>query len=205
MTRIRVWDPLVRVFHWSLVAGFALAWATGEEFESLHEWAGYAVGALIALRVVWGFVGTRYARFSQFVPGLATLRGYLGDTVKGREARYIGHNPAGAVMILGLLAVLSGTALTGWLMADPARQALLPTLPQIVAPAFADDDGDEGDRARGGEDALEEVHEALATVMLVLVALHIGGVVLSSVRHRENLVRAMVTGDKRAPEAGDIV
>ncbi|MGE4411191.1 MAG: cytochrome b/b6 domain-containing protein [Sphingobium sp.] len=110
----------------------------------------------------------------------------------------MGHNPAGAAMLMALLVTLSGTAFTGWLMAEPARVAMLPNLPQIVAPAWTDDDG--GER---GEEAVEELHEVLANLML-LAALHVGGVVLTSIRHGENLARAMVTGDKRALGPGDI-
>ena len=107
-------------------------------------------------------------------------------------------------MIVAILFTLSGTAFTGWLMEESARTAMLSGLPQIVAQAQADDDGDEypgGDEAEG---PLKEVHETLANVMLLLVALHVGGVVLASLRHQENLARAMLTGDKRAPEPGDI-
>ena len=199
---VRVWDPAVRLFHWSLVAAFATAWLSADEVQPVHEIAGYTVAALVAFRLVWGVVGGRYARFAQFVTGPGAALAYLGQVVRGSERRHIGHNPAGAAMILALLATLSGTALTGWLMAEPDRLTLLPDLPAIVAPAWADDDGDDGDR-KGGE-ALEEVHEVLANLMLVLVALHVGGVVLTSVRHRENLARAMVTGDKRPPGPDDI-
>lgn len=118
---------------------------------------------------------------------------------RGRERRYLGHNPAGAAMIVALLVTLSGTAFTGWLMEDEARLAMLPSLPAIVAPAWADDDGDEREYGAPGEaeGPLKEVHETLANLMLLLAALHVGGVVLASFRHHENLARAMVTGDKR--------
>ena len=201
---IRVWDPLVRVFHWGLVAAVALAWVTAEELQPVHEVAGYVVAGLVALRLVWGLVGGRYARFSRFIKGPRDTLSYLGDMVRGRERRYLGHNPAGAAMIVALLAALSGTALTGWLMAEPARMAMLPDMPQIVAPAWADDDGEHGEYGERGEGALEEVHETFANLMLLLIALHVGGVILASVRHRENLARAMVTGDKRAPGPDDI-
>ncbi|NKX44057.1 cytochrome B [Roseibacterium sp. KMU-115] len=206
---IRVWDPLVRVFHWGLVAAFAVAWVSAEEMQPLHEVAGYAVAALVAFRVVWGLVGSRYARFAQFLRGPRATLSYLGDMAHGRERRYLGHNPAGAAMIVALLVTLSGTALTGWLMAEPDRVALLPALPQIVTPAFADEDGDEehGEREGAGvmgEEGLEELHETFANLMLLLIVLHVGGVVLASIRHHENLPRAMVTGDKRAPGPGDI-
>ena len=205
MANVRVWDPLVRVFHWGLVAAFALAWITGDESQGLHNWAGYAAAALIAVRIAWGFIGTPYARFTQFVHGLGRVGGYLGDVLHRREARYIGHNPAGGLMILLILVTMSGTAFTGWLMVDPARQAMLPMMPEFVAAAYADEDGVEGViRSGGGGDAIEEVHEVLANVMLFLVVLHLAGVLLASIRHRENLARAMVTGDKRAPGPGDI-
>lgn len=207
--RVRVWDPLVRLFHWSLVAAFAAAWLTADEVQQVHEVAGYAIMGLIAFRFAWGLVGSRYARFRQFLRGPGTTLGYLGDMVRGRERRYLGHNPAGAAMIVALLLTLSGTAFTGWLMAEPARLAMLPDLPSLVSAAYADDDGDDGERASGshGEDVegpLKDIHEALANLALVLVALHVGGVALASFRHHENLARAMVSGDKRPPAPGDV-
>ncbi|MCE6953157.1 cytochrome b/b6 domain-containing protein [Cereibacter sphaeroides] len=198
---IRVWDPVVRFFHWGLAACFALAWLTAEEVQGAHEWLGYAAAALVALRVVWGLTGSHYARFAQFVRGPGAVAAYLRDMATGRERRYVGHNPAGAAMIVALLLSMAGTAWTGWLMAEPERQVLLPA---IVAPAFADEDG-EGEHGEGrGDGAVEEVHEALANLMLVLVVLHLGGVALASMRHRENLARSMVTGLKRPAEPGDV-
>ena len=203
-TTVRVWDPLVRVFHWGLVAAFATAWLTADEVQPIHEVAGYTVAGLVAFRLIWGFAGSRYARFTQFVKGPGTTLAYLGSMLRGQERRYLGHNPAGAAMIVALLLTLSGTAFTGWLMAEPDRVAMLPAMPQIVAPAWADDVGDEYGEGGEVEDPLKEVHETLANLMLLLVAAHVGGVVLASIRHRENLARAMMTGDKRAPEPGDI-
>lgn len=200
--KVRVWDPLVRVFHWSLVVAFAIAWLTADEGQ-VHEIAGYTVAGLVAFRLVWGFVGSRYARFAQFLRGPATTLAYLRDLARGRERRYLGHNPAGAAMIAALLITLSGTAFTGWLMEEPSRVAMLPDLPQIVGPAYADDDGGFGGRGES-EEVLEELHEVFANLMLLLVALHVAGVVFASFRHHENLARAMVTGDKRAPKPGEI-
>jgi cytochrome b len=197
---VRVWDPLVRVFHWGLVATFATAWLTADEVQPVHEFAGYTIAGLVAFRLIWGVVGGRHARFAQFVKGPGATLAYLGSMLRGKERRYLGHNPAGAAMIVALMLTLSGTAFTGWLMAEPDRVAMLPALPQIVSPAWADDDGE----GREVEGPLKEVHETLANLMLFLVAAHVGGVLLASVRHRENLARAMITGVKRAPEPGDI-
>ena len=195
---VRVWDPMVRAFHWSLVATVALAWLSADEVQPVHEVAGYVVAGLIAFRLVWGMIGGRYARFSQFVKGPGSTLTYLRTMLRGAERRHIGQNPAGAAMIVALLLSLSGTALTGWLSADPARVAMLPDMPRIVTPAWADDGREEE------EETLEDLHEVLANLSLFLVALHVGGVLLSSLRHRENLVHAMVTGRKRAPGGDDI-
>lgn len=203
---IRVWDPLLRVFHWGLVVAFAGAWLTSEESQQLHEIAGYAVIGLLAFRLIWGLAGSRYARFAQFVRGPSATLSYAGDMLRGRERRYVGHNPAGAVMVVVLLLTLAGTAYTGWLMENPGRRAALPALPQLVTQAFADEEGEE-EAGYGGSISgapVEEIHETLANLLLLLVALHVGGVIYASVRHRENLARAMVTGLKRAPEAGDV-
>ncbi|WP_417674930.1 cytochrome b/b6 domain-containing protein [Roseibium sp.] len=203
---VRVWDPLVRIFHWGLVAAFATAWLTADELQPLHEIFGYIVAGLIAFRILWGLFGSRYARFTQFLRGPGTTVRYLSDALRGREARYLGHNPAGAVMIVAILLTLSGTAFTGWLIADPSRQALQPELPPIVTTAQADEDeyGESGERGGEREEVLEEMHEVFANLMLFLIALHLGGVAFASVRHRENLAHAMVTGRKRPPEPGDI-
>lgn len=174
---VRVWDPFVRIFHWSLVASFALAWVTAEDAKTLHMWAGYAAGALIALRVIWGLVGTRHARFSQFIRSPLTVAAYLRDVVTGREARYLGHNPVGGLMIVALIATLANVCLTGWMQTTDAYW---------------------------GVEWVEEVHEAIASFMLALVGIHVLGVIVTSLRHRENLVRAMITGRKRPPGATDI-
>jgi cytochrome b len=174
---VKIWDPFVRMFHWSLVASFAVAWLSAEEWRALHEWAGYAAGSLIALRLVWGIVGTRYAKFRQFVRSPAAIAAYVRDIVTGREARYLGHNPAGGLMIVALIATLASVAVTGWMMTTDAYW---------------------------GVDWVEHVHEALASVMLALVGIHVLGVGVASLRHRENLVAAMISGRKRSPGAADI-
>lgn len=167
---VRVWDPFVRVFHWSLVALFAIAFVTGDEIEWLHLWAGYAIAVLVALRMAWGFIGTRYARFSSFVRGPRAVASFVNDSLHLRAPRFVGHNPAGGWMILALLAMLIGLSVTGHLLTTDAYW---------------------------GSEALEEVHEALANITLALVGLHVAGVILASLEHGENLVRAMITGLKR--------
>lgn len=166
---VRVWDPLVRIFHWGVVGAFATAWLTAEEIQPVHEFAGYTVAVLVGFRLVWGLVGSRYARFAGFIHGPVQTLSYIGDVARGRERRYLGHNPAGAVMIVAILVTLSGTAFTGWLMEEPDRAAAAARQLHIVASASADDGRDEakaGARSRPQgktEGPLKEVHETLPT------------------------------------------
>jgi len=201
--QIKIWDPLVRIFHWSLVATFAIAYLTGDEESRLHELAGYAVLGLVAIRIVWGFVGTRYARFRDFVYRPSTVAAYAKDMLAGKPKRYLGHNPLGGAMIIALLVSLLATGATGLAAqqaeaGSPAVAAITARVaawtPDIVAKAVADDDED----GHGGkqEGVWGEVHEFFANLTLLLVGLHIGGVLLGSLAHRENLVRAMFTGRK---------
>jgi len=180
---IRVWDIFVRIFHWTLVVGFTVAWLSGEESTGLHVNAGYLVLGLILLRIVWGFVGTRYARFSEFVYRPATVKAFIRDTTQQRAQRYIGHNPAGGWMVVLMLVMLLLISVTGmgvYGIEDGAGPlAMLAGQPEIV------------------EDILEESHEVLANFMLVLVLIHIAGVLVESFIHGENLVKAMLTGRKR--------
>lgn len=199
---VRVWDPLIRLLHWSLVAGFAIAWVTADALDRVHEIAGYAIAGLVAVRLVWGLVGGRYARFAQFLRRPSAVLAYLREMARGKERRYLGHNPAGAAMTVALLVTLAGTVLSGWLIADTTRLARLPDLPRMVAPAWAGGDGD-GERGEGGG-LMKDAHDLLSSLLMVLVVAHVGGVALASFRHRENLAGAMITGDKRAPEPGDI-
>lgn len=181
-----------------------MAWLSAEELDRVHEVAGYLVAGLVAFRLIWGQVGSRYARLAQFLKGPSATAAYIGDMIRGKERRCLGHNPAGAAMIVAILILLSGTAFTGWLIAEPGRVALLPDMPQIVTPAHADFDGNEYGANDESEGALEEVHEALANLMLLLVALHVAGVVLASFRRRGNLAHAMFTGNKRASGSDDV-
>lgn len=115
---VRVWDPFVRIFHWTLVLTFAGAWITAEASASWHERLGYLALALVGLRVVWGLVGTHHARFSDFVRGPSTTFRYLRDLVAGRASHYLGHNPAGGWMVIGLLCGLLLTSITGLVVED---------------------------------------------------------------------------------------
>jgi len=197
-TEIRVWDVFVRIFHWSLVATFAVAYVTGDEESRLHEWSGYAILALLGARIVWGFIGTRHARFRDFVFPPRVILSYALALASLRARRYLGHNPLGGVMVVTLLACLSLTGITGYLLlpgeaAGGVQGAATWVTP--VAPAHANG-RDKREHDENG--ILKELHEALAELCLFLVMLHIAGVLASSLLHRENLVRAMITGRKRA-------
>lgn len=170
-----VWDLPTRLFHWSLAVCFAGAWLTSdsERQHLLHLLFGYSLFGLIAFRVVWGFVGSRHARFASFAHGPVTTWRYLAGMLRGRPDHHVGHNPAGAVAIWLLLGLGLATAGVGIAM------------------------------IAGAGEALEEVHEILATAMLVVVGLHLLGVIVGSVLHRENLPKAMITGRKRGLRAED--
>ena len=167
---IKVWDPFVRVFHWSLATLFLGAYATGENAGQVHIAAGYAIAGLIALRIGWGLVGPRHARFSNFVRSPREVLTYLRDVIMFRAPRYLGHNPAGGVMIIALLVLLLGTGLTGYLMTTDVFW---------------------------GAKWIEEVHEALANLTVGLIVFHVVGVLISSLKDGENLVKSMITGWKR--------
>lgn len=197
---VRVWDPFIRIFHWLLVAAFFTAYLTEGEPEWLHTWAGYLIVLLLVLRIVWGFIGSEHARFSSFIHPPGAVLGYLRDSIRGRADYYRGHNPAGGAMILAIIVsllvtcgagmvVLAGEEgegpLAGWLIAVPESQE--------------DQEGHDGEEH--GESALvettEEVHEWFANLTLLLVIVHVIGVIVESVRERQNLVRSMFTGYKR--------
>jgi cytochrome b len=167
--RVLVWDAPVRVFHWLLVACFAGAWLTSESerWQTVHVTLGYTVLGLVVFRLLWGLVGSRHARFSSFVRGPSAVRRYLASVVRGRPEHHAGHNPAGALAIVGLLGLAACVTATGWATYNEF-----------------------------GGHALEELHEGLAATMLALAGVHVAGVVAGSWAHRENLVAAMITGRK---------
>lgn len=168
---VLVWDAPVRVFHWLMVISFAGAWLTAESerWRLVHVTLGYTMAGLVAFRLIWGWVGTRHARFADFVRGPAAVKRYLASLVRGQAEHHAGHNPAGGWAILALLVLAMLTTALGWA-------------------TYAD---------YGGE-WIEEAHEAVATLMLGIVAIHVCAVLLGSWLHRENLVRSMITGRKPA-------
>ena len=182
---IKVWDPLVRLFHWTLVAAFTTAYLTEGEFLNIHTLAGYTVLGLLVFRLAWGLVGPRHARFSDFVYSPRMILSYLKQVLTLRALRYIGHNPAGGAMILALLLSLlittvSGVALYGADRWEGPLAGLLMDIDEFWI------------------DALEEIHEFFANFTLFLVVMHVIGVLWESLLHRENLVRTMINGRKRA-------
>src|SRR5512146_1305381 len=110
---VYVWDPFVRLFHWTVVLGFAIAYVTEDDLLPIHVWAGYIVGILVLARVIWGFIGPNHARFSDFVYGPGATLSYLRDLIAIRARRYLGHSPAGGAMIVLLLLLLAATVVTG--------------------------------------------------------------------------------------------
>lgn len=178
--RIKVWDRLIRLLHWALAAAVVIAWTStlGLGFFKAHEPAGYIALAVVAIRVIWGFCGSHYARFSQFVCGKREVLHYAGQLQAGNEPRYIGHNPLGGWMVLLLLGLVASLGLTGCLY----------TTDYFWGMAW-----------------LDWLHQALAWALLVFVALHLTGVIFTSLRHGENLVLAMFSGRKSAPGSGNTV
>lgn len=175
--RVRVWDLPTRVFHWSFALSFAGAWlsADSERLRDVHLLLGYIFAGMLVFRLLWGFVGTRYARFSSFLVGPAKLRAYLASLFSANPQHHVGHNPAGAVAILLLLALGAGVATSGYLT----------------------------ELGLGGE-WFEESHELLAGAMLAVVVVHLAGVIVGSLLHRENLAAAMLTGWKRGAQGDGI-
>ena len=200
IAQVQVWDPLLRIFHWSLAAAFFVAYFTGDELEQVHEFVGYLILGLIAFRVIWGFVGPHHARFTSFVRGPAAVLSYLRSLLSSRPVHFLGHNPAGGWMTIALLLILVATCWSGIeSIAAEGRGPLAAISTNAIQTAHANGEGRARVDEREGDEFWEEVHELLAEVCLALVLIHIVGVVLSSVLHRENLVRAMVTGRKRLP------
>jgi len=189
---IRVWDPFVRFFHWSLVLSFALSyWSVKAGKIELHTLLGYFLAGLILARLLWGFYGSRHARFSDFIHSPAAVLHYLKTIAAGHPRRFLGHNPAGGLMVAALLAVLFFISLTG-----------------LIVLAVIDFDGPLLGLTHAVNDhqayAVLEAHELAVNAILAMASLHLLGVMLASFQHKENLVRAMITGDKETGDETDI-
>ncbi len=169
--RALVWDRVVRTFHWFIVTACLTDIFILDNGRLWHRLLGYGVMAALLVRVIWGMVGSRHARFADFVPNPATLRSYLQHLARGTEPRFLGHNPAGAMMILILMGLLASVSITGWML----------TLDAYF-----------------GDERLEEIHGVLADAILAMAGIHIAAAFYESVRHNENLILAMITGYKRS-------
>ena len=169
LRKVLVWDAPIRVFHWLMVLSFAGAYLTAESerWRLVHVTLGYTMAGLVAFRIVWGLVGTRHARFASFVRGPRVIAAYLRGMVQGQPKRHVGHNPAGAIAIVGLLCLALVVTAAGWANYNEF----------------------------GGE-WLKELHEGAANAMLAVVGVHVAGVLVGSWMHRDNLIAAMVTGRK---------
>jgi cytochrome b len=216
---VKVWGPLIRIGHWTLVIAFFTAYLTEDDLMSVHVWAGYIVGCYLIMRMIWGFVGGKYARFSHFVYSPARIAGYLKNLIARKPQHYIGHNPAGGAMVIALLLSLTGTAATGmklyaiednkgpFAISAQQVQTQLQSV-SVISAAKAEDakdnDADEESESAGtnhlvdkqSEEFWEELHEFFANLTLLLVFFHLLGVVVSSYVDKEKLVKAMLTGKK---------
>lgn len=172
-----VWSVAVRLLHWTLAISMVTAFATHEGGGKLHEATGYVALAAASVRVLMGFVGSGYWRFSQFVQGMRRTLHYARDVWQHKERRYLGHNPLGGWMVLALLADAVATGVTGWLFTT--------------------------DRF-WGEEWLEKLHGALGDALPILLILHVTGAIFTSLRHKENLVASMLHGRKAAPGPDDV-
>jgi cytochrome b len=169
--RVLVWDVPTRIFHWFLAVSFAGAFLTAESerFRDIHIVTGYTMLALITFRLIWGFIGSRYARFRSFIFKPGEIVEYITSLIKGNSKRYVGHNPAGSIAIFVLLALGIAIGATGIMLMQDS-----------------------------GGDTFEEMHELFSNAMLAVVFIHVAGVIVSGIKQRENLVRSMITGYKSA-------
>jgi cytochrome b len=184
---IKVWDPLIRIFHWSLVVMFTLSYVTEDSWENVHVITGYIVAVLVSFRMVWGIIGTRRARFTQFVKSPQAVLVYLKQMIRFKVPHYLGHNPAAAAMIICLLVSLIMISLTGMIIIAGEGQG---PLADTVFASF-------------NHGLMEDIHELFANFTLLLVLLHVAGVLLSSLLEKENLIRAMITGRKRSNRSAE--
>jgi cytochrome b len=196
---VKVWDVLVRLFHWSLVIVFFIAYFTGDEENIWHIYTGYTVLGLICFRLIWGFIGTKHARFTDFVYSPKIVTQYLKELLTKHPKHYLGHNPAGGWMVILLLISLFVVTVSG-LKVYAIEEGKGPLADSnkitIISQSYADDDEEGHEDEDEDEEFWEEIHEASTNFTLLLIFLHIVGVIVASKLHRENLVKAMITGKK---------
>jgi cytochrome b len=206
---VKVWDPILRIFHWALVVFFIASYASGEEESMLHIWSGYAIAGLVIFRLIWGLFGPKHARFSDFIYSPKEIVAYACGLLTGKAKRYLGHNPLGGLMVVALLVSLSMSAVTGMMLygveegkgplAGVMQAEAQITVPQLISTAQADDDEHESRSGGDGEsEMLEEAHEFFANFTVFLIVFHLIGVLFESIFHRESLIRAMFSGYKPA-------
>lgn len=190
-SEIKVWDIGVRSFHWSLILFSTIAYIS-EDIELIHVYVGYVVLGLIAFRVVWGLIGTKYARFSNFIYGKFETINYVKSLFSKNPKRFLGHNPAGGWMILAMLISISLVSWTGLeLYAGAGKGPLAGIAVELFETAQANGDKE------SSESVWEDIHESTANLTLLLIFVHVAGVIVSSIIHRENLVKSMITGYKK--------
>ncbi len=183
LTHIKVWDPLVRFFHWSLASSFIIAYITSENLITVHSWAGYLIISLLLIRTLWGFIGSHYARFADFIYSPATIKQFFQETIHLKAKRYIGHNPAGGAMIIALMLSLFLTTATGMLLLGSDEHS------GPFASLFLE-------TSKEWSDIFEETHEFFANLTILLIIGHLFGVLIESFIHKENLALSMITGFK---------
>jgi len=182
--KIRVWDPLIRISHWLLVVCFFIAYCSKDSFIHLHTLAGYTLGVIVLIRITWGFVGSHHARFRNFIRPPSQAAKYVFDSLQNNAERYHGHNPAGGLMVIVMLVILTLLIATGIVLYAAQEQAG-PLAAWIV------------DSSHRFDEMVETLHEIIADLVFGLVGIHLFGVLLESLLHHENLVRAMINGYKK--------
>lgn len=197
-----VWDIAVRLFHWSLVITFIIAYLTGDEESNLHIYTGYIILALVSFRIIWGFIGTKHARFKDFIYGPSEILLHAKGLFLGRVKIYTGHNPLGGLMVMALLltlilTIVSGLKVYGAEGHGPLAQINTSYFISSANASSPDEYNEEHHEDNDAEEFWEEIHEFFANLMLLLIAFHILGVIISSKVENENLVRAMLTGYKQ--------
>ncbi|RIZ66652.1 MAG: cytochrome B [Methylococcales bacterium] len=200
---LEVWDILIRIFHWSLVASFIIAYLTSTEKNEIHNYAGYTVLGLIIFRVVWGFWGSRHARFSNFVTSFSTVVRFVKSLFSKKPKRYMGHNPLGGWMVIAMLITLfmlcySGIKLNALQGGGEPLALQMPSI-DLISSAYAKEDIEQfliREPDEVGEDYWKEMHAQYFYLMLILIALHLAEVLVSSLLYKENFVKEMWTGKK---------